>query len=105
MPAPVCACPQEAALQRRTRPTRAHQPRPTPHAPAATPSCLNAKSLGETKNVNLPGVHVDMLVLTDKDLADVRGLSQTAPCLGGRGRLGGAGQPGWLPSRYDVRTA
>ncbi|GBF99836.1 pyruvate kinase [Raphidocelis subcapitata] len=33
--------------------------------------CLNAKSLGETKNVNLPGVHVDMLVLTDKDLADL----------------------------------
>ncbi len=33
--------------------------------------CLNAKSLGETKNVNLPGVHVDTMVLTDKDVDDV----------------------------------
>jgi pyruvate kinase len=34
-------------------------------------TCLNAKSLGQNKNVNLPGVHVDMLVLTDKDLDDL----------------------------------
>ncbi|KIY96424.1 pyruvate kinase [Monoraphidium neglectum] len=33
--------------------------------------CLNAKSLGQTKNVNLPGVHVDMLVLTEKDVDDL----------------------------------
>jgi len=33
--------------------------------------CLNAKALGQNKNVNLPGVHVDMLVLTDKDVDDV----------------------------------
>ncbi|KAI8465728.1 MAG: pyruvate kinase [Monoraphidium minutum] len=33
--------------------------------------CLNAKSLGQTKNVNLPGVHVDIMVLTDKDIDDL----------------------------------
>jgi hypothetical protein len=50
--------------------------------------CLNAKSLGETKNVNLPGVHVDIMVLTDKDVDDVRGAGGGQ----GAGRWGGAGR-------------
>jgi len=33
--------------------------------------CLNAKVLGQNKNVNLPGVHVDLPVLTDKDIDDL----------------------------------
>lgn len=33
--------------------------------------CCNAKSLGQNKNVNLPGVHVDLPVLTDKDIDDL----------------------------------
>jgi pyruvate kinase len=32
---------------------------------------LNAKVLGQTKNVNLPGVHVALPVLTDKDIKDL----------------------------------
>ena len=39
--------------------------------------CLNAKSLGQTKNVNLPGVHVDIMVLTDKDIDDVSGWAKS----------------------------
>jgi pyruvate kinase len=33
---------------------------------------LNSKSLGERKNVNLPGVQVQLPVLTDKDVKDVQ---------------------------------
>ncbi|WIA15846.1 hypothetical protein OEZ85_012601 [Tetradesmus obliquus] len=33
--------------------------------------CLNSKSIGQNKNVNLPGVHVDLPVLTRKDIADL----------------------------------
>ncbi|KAF6260138.1 pyruvate kinase [Scenedesmus sp. NREL 46B-D3] len=33
--------------------------------------CLNAKSIGQNKNVNLPGVHVDLPVLTSKDINDL----------------------------------
>ena len=32
----------------------------------------NSNELGERKNVNLPGVHVDLPVLTDKDVSDVQ---------------------------------
>ena len=32
---------------------------------------LNTKELGERKNVNLPGVHVDIPVLTEKDIDDL----------------------------------
>jgi pyruvate kinase len=34
-------------------------------------SCLNSKSIGQNKNVNLPGVHVDLPVLTSKDINDL----------------------------------
>lgn len=34
-------------------------------------SCLNSKSIGQNKNVNLPGVHVDLPVLTNKDIDDL----------------------------------
>ncbi|GFR42123.1 hypothetical protein Agub_g2966 [Astrephomene gubernaculifera] len=34
--------------------------------------CLNDKTLGQRKNVNLPGVHVDIPVLTPKDIEDVQ---------------------------------
>jgi pyruvate kinase len=34
-------------------------------------SCLNSKSIGQNKNVNLPGVHVDLPVLTSKDIDDL----------------------------------
>ncbi|EFJ40446.1 pyruvate kinase [Volvox carteri f. nagariensis] len=34
--------------------------------------CLNSKSLGQRKNVNLPGVHVDIPVLTSKDVEDLQ---------------------------------
>ncbi|GIL58673.1 hypothetical protein Vafri_13670 [Volvox africanus] len=34
--------------------------------------CLNSKSLGQRKNVNLPGVHVDIPVLTPKDIEDLQ---------------------------------
>lgn len=33
---------------------------------------LNSKTLGERKNCNLPGVHVQLPVLTDKDVEDVQ---------------------------------
>ncbi|KAF8059377.1 hypothetical protein HT031_005182 [Scenedesmus sp. PABB004] len=33
--------------------------------------CLNAKALGQNKNVNLPGVQVDLPVLTSKDINDL----------------------------------
>ncbi len=33
--------------------------------------CLNSKSLGVNKNVNLPGVVVDLPVLTPKDINDL----------------------------------
>jgi pyruvate kinase len=33
---------------------------------------LNSKSLGERKNCNLPGVQVQLPVLTDKDVKDVQ---------------------------------
>jgi pyruvate kinase len=33
---------------------------------------LNSKALGERKNCNLPGCHVDIPVLTDKDIADLQ---------------------------------
>lgn len=56
--------------------------------PATAHRCLNAKSLGQTKNVNLPGVHVDIMVLTDKDIDDVR------PRGGGGVNMGRAA--GWL---------
>eukprot|EP00198_Chlamydomonas_reinhardtii_P006402 XP_001695738.1 pyruvate kinase [Chlamydomonas reinhardtii] len=34
--------------------------------------CLNTKVLGQRKNVNLPGVHVDIPVLTPKDIEDLQ---------------------------------
>ncbi|KAG2439977.1 hypothetical protein HXX76_004095 [Chlamydomonas incerta] len=34
--------------------------------------CLNTKVLGQRKNVNLPGVHVDIPVLTTKDIEDLQ---------------------------------
>ncbi|GIL77051.1 hypothetical protein Vretimale_3233 [Volvox reticuliferus] len=34
--------------------------------------CLNSKTLGQRKNVNLPGVHVDIPVLTPKDIEDLQ---------------------------------
>ncbi|KXZ44735.1 hypothetical protein GPECTOR_63g60 [Gonium pectorale] len=34
--------------------------------------CLNSKTLGQRKNVNLPGVHVDIPVLTAKDTEDLQ---------------------------------
>lgn len=34
-------------------------------------SCLNSKTIGQNKNVNLPGVHVDLPVLTSKDINDL----------------------------------
>ncbi len=34
--------------------------------------CLNHKVLGQRKNVNLPGVHVDIPVLTAKDIDDLQ---------------------------------
>lgn len=65
-------CLTPLSLRTCTRPsTLTHKHSLTHTAPPR--SCLNAKSLGETKNVNLPGVHVDMLVLTDKDVDDVSG--------------------------------
>ena len=33
---------------------------------------LNSKSLGERKNGNLPGVKVDIPVLTEKDIGDLQ---------------------------------
>ena len=33
---------------------------------------LNSKSLGERKNCNLPGVKVDIPVLTEKDIEDLQ---------------------------------
>ena len=35
---------------------------------------LNSKKLGETKNCNLPGVHVDLPVLSPKDIDDLQNL-------------------------------
>ncbi|KAG2495346.1 hypothetical protein HYH03_006615 [Edaphochlamys debaryana] len=34
--------------------------------------CLNSKTLGQRKNCNLPGVHVDIPVLTPKDVEDLQ---------------------------------
>lgn len=42
---------------------------PRPHLLSC--SCLNSKSIGQNKNVNLPGVHVDLPVLTSKDIDDL----------------------------------
>ena len=56
--------------------------------------CLNAKSLGQTKNVNLPGVHVDTLVLTDKDVDDVSGAGGRRLCVwGGEGAVPATERP------------
>eukprot|EP00878_Enallax_costatus_P018990 GHUV01020018.1.p1 GENE.GHUV01020018.1~~GHUV01020018.1.p1 ORF type:complete len:421 (+),score=89.48 GHUV01020018.1:770-2032(+) len=33
--------------------------------------CMNSKSIGQNKNVNLPGVHVDLPVLTSRDINDL----------------------------------
>jgi len=33
---------------------------------------MNSKALGERKNCNLPGVKVDIPVLTDKDINDLQ---------------------------------
>lgn len=58
-----------ASLQRPRDPSRAHPlPRCAPRLPR---SCLNSKSVGQNKNVNLPGVHVDLPVLTSKDVNDL----------------------------------
>ncbi|MEW5302336.1 MAG: hypothetical protein WDW36_005135 [Sanguina aurantia] len=38
---------------------------------------LNSKALGERKNCNLPGVKVDIPVLTGKDIADLQGFCAT----------------------------
>jgi pyruvate kinase len=38
-------------------------------------SCLNAKTLGQRKNCNLPGVLVDLPVLGPKDVEDVQGFA------------------------------
>jgi pyruvate kinase len=37
--------------------------------------CLNAKTLGQRKNCNLPGVLLDLPVLGHKDVEDVQGFA------------------------------
>jgi hypothetical protein len=56
---------------------------PSTHPPSTHPrhSCLNAKSVGQTKNVNLPGVHVDLPVLTSKVWPRVSGLRRASVLL------------------------
>jgi pyruvate kinase len=42
-----------------------------PKAGTVRARCLNTATLGERKNVNLPGVIVDLPTLTDKDIEDI----------------------------------